>query len=264
MLNNTISISPSDTWKLSDYNIEPMSGNHYSLGIFSNVFNNKLISSIEIYYKNTNNLVEFKDGAELLAIQFPEREVLQGNLKAYGIELMLKKSSGRFNGWINYTYSVANVTVNSPMKELTINSGNTYPSNYDKPHSFNSVLNYKFSRRFSISMNTVYSTGRPVTYPSAVYYINDLQLLYYSGRNQYRLPDYFRIDLSLMFEGNLKSRKLAHSSWSLSVYNLTGRNNAYSVFFRVVDEKIQGYSLSIFGSPIISITYNFKIGNYLN
>ncbi len=113
-------------------------------------------------------------------------------------------------------------------------------------------------------MNAVYSTGRPVTYPSAVYYQNGIRLLHYSRRNEYRLPDYFRIDLAMKIEGNLKKQKTAHSSWSISVYNLTGRKNAYSIFFKQEKNNIQGYKLSVFGNPIVSVTYNFKLGNYSN
>ncbi len=264
MLNNTIAISPSDSWKLAGYNTSPMSADQYSMGLFSNFFKSKIKTSVEIYYKDTKDLVEFKDGAELLPPDLPETKILQGELNAYGIEFMIKKTQGRLNGWVNYTYSRAFVTVKGHICELSINGGETYPSNYDKPHAVNCVLNYKFSRRFSISMNTVYSTGRPITYPSAIYYLNDLQLLHYSKRNEYRLPEYFRIDLSLMIEGNLKSKKTAHSWWSISAYNLTGRNNAYSVFFRPEEGSIQGYKLSVFGSPIVSVTYNFKLGNYSN
>jgi len=152
--------------------------------------------------------------------------------------------------------------VDSEFPENQINFGNPYPSNYDKPHSLNVVANYRFKRRLSISGNVVYSTGRPITYPTAVYYQNGFKTLHYSKRNEYRIPDYFRIDLSLSVEGNLKKKKLAHGSWTFSVYNLIGRKNAYSVYFRYEEGQINGYKLSIFGSPIVSLTYNFKLGNY--
>ena len=264
MLNNTIAISPSDSWKLSDYNIDPMSANQYSIGFFSNFFKGKYKTSLEMYYKDVNDLVEFKDGAILLPPDLPETKVLQGKLNAYGVEFMIKKTQGRLNGWVNYTYSRTSVKVDNSIRDLQINFGETYPSNYDIPHAFNFVFNYKFSRRFSVSTNTVYSSGRPITYPSSIFYVNDIQLLHYSTRNEQRLPDYFRIDLSLLIEGNLLFKKLAHSSWAVSVYNLTGRKNAYSVYFKQEEEGIQGYKLSIFGSPIISVSYNFKLGNYAN
>jgi hypothetical protein len=264
MLTNTIAISPTDEWKLCDYNIEPMIGDQISLGVYSNVLSEILELSVEGYYKNVQNLVEYKDGAEMVANEIPEVDVIQGKLDAYGIELMVKKPLGRLSGWINYTYSRAIVNVNNEATGEQNNFGNSYPANYDKPHALNLVANYWLTKRISISGNIVYSTGRPITYPTAIYYQNGMKLINYSVRNEYRLPDYFRIDLSVNIEGNLKAKKFAHGSWNISVYNLLGRNNAYSVYFKSENGFIRGYKLSIFGSPIFSITYNFKLGNYDN
>ncbi|MBI9033666.1 MAG: TonB-dependent receptor [Bacteroidales bacterium] len=262
MLSNSIALSPNARWKLADYNICPMVGDQFSLGIFTNLFGEYIQTSIEAYYKNVNNLIEYKDGAELIVTTHPETEILQGKLDSYGIELMLKKPYGRLNGWLNYTYSSATVLVNDQLRGENNNFGIAYPTNYDKPHAINLVINYKISRRFNFSGNLVYSTGRPITYPTAIYYQNGQKILHYSNRNEYRLPDYFRIDASLNIEGNLLSKKLAHGSFSFSVYNLTGRKNAYSVYFKSENGSINGYKLSIFGNQIFSIGYNFKLGNY--
>ncbi len=264
MLSNTIALSPTDKWKLVDSHIKPMKGQQYAFGIFSNFAKGRLEFSAEAYYKRVENLVEYKDGADLLVNEVIETDVLQGDLDAYGIEFMLRKPFGRFNGWINYTYSSSNVLVTGSTPSEMINFGNSYPANYDKPHALNLVMNYKFSRRLSVSSNVVYATGRPVTYPTAIYYQDGVQIIHYSARNEFRLPDYFRIDFSVNLEGNLKKKKAFHGSWNFSVYNLTGRKNAYSVYFKSEDGKINGYKLSIFGSPIISLTYNFKLGNYEN
>ena len=264
MLTNTIAISPTDKWKLVDSNIEPMSGNQYSLGIYHSSYDGKYNISIETYFKTVDNLVEYKNGANLILNKNPEIDILQGELKAYGVEFMLKKPIGKFNGWVNYTYSRALVTIDSQEPENRINNGETYPSNYDKPHSFNLVTNYKFLRRLAISSNVVYSTGRPITYPVGVFYVNSIELPLYSKRNEYRVPDYFRVDLSLKLEGNLASKKPAHGTWIFSVYNLTGRKNAYSVYFKSEEGIMTGYKLSIFGAPILSLTYSFKLGNYAN
>lgn len=264
MLSNTIAMSPTDKWKLSDSNIKPMKGQQYSMGIFTNFFKGALEFSAEAYYKKVNNLVEYKDGADLIVTKVVETEVLQGDLDAYGLELMFKKPYGRLNGWINYTYSSSTVLVKGNDEFTSINFGNPYPANYDKPHALNLVLNYKLSRRLSFSSNVVYSTGRPITYPTAIFYQDGSQITYYSNRNEYRLPDYFRLDLAVNLEGNLKKHKLIHGSWSFSVYNVTGRRNAYSVYFKSEQGTIKGYKLSIFGSPIVSLSYNFKLGNYDN
>jgi len=262
MLSNTVAPSPTDKWQLCNNNIKPMLGNQFSLGFYSNISNPILEVSVEGYYKKVKNLVEYKDGANLVVNEHPEMDVLQGELDSYGIELMIKKPLGKLNGWINYTYSNATVVVDNKKSGEQNNFGRAYPANYDKPHSFNIVANYKISKRFSFSGNVVYSTGRPITYPTAIYYQNGQKILNYSLRNEYRIPDYFRIDLAVKLEGNLKRKKFLHGSWIFSVYNLLGRKNAYSVYFKSEGDEINGYKLSIFGAPIFSITYDFKLGNY--
>ncbi len=264
MLSNTIALSPTDKWKLADNHIQPMNGKQYSIGFFKNLFKKSLEFSTELYYKQVQHLVEYKDGANIIVNPVPETDVLQGNLKAYGAELMLKKQKGALNGWINYTYSRAIVAVNGVSPEEKINFGIPYPANYDKPHALNIVANYKFSRRLNISTNLVYATGRPITFPTAIYYLNGMPVTHYSKRNEYRIPDYFRIDLALNYEGNLKSKKALHDSWSISVYNLLGRQNPYSIYFKQEGNQIKGYQLSIFGSPILSLSYNLKLGSYEN
>lgn len=263
LLSNTIALAPADKWKLADYHIKPMQGGQFSLGIYTFLAQKKLEFSIESYYKKVDNLVEYKDGADLLANEVPEWDVLQGQLDAYGLEFMLKKPQGRLNGWVNYTYSRATVLVNGALDEEKINFGKAYPANYEKPHFFNLVANYKFVRRFSISANLVYSTGRPITYPTTLYYQNGIPLISFTDRNEYRIPDYFRADLSVKVEGNLKAKKLLHGSWAFSLYNLTGRHNAYNVYFKTSNSgRAKGYRVSIFANPIFSVSYNIKLGNY--
>jgi len=261
MLTNTIALSPTDTWKLADYNIKPMVGDQFSLGLYAN-FGKNFEGSVEGYYKRVNNLVEYKDGADLLTSKVVEWDVLQGNLDAYGIEFMIKKPFGKFNGWFNYSYSNSSVLVNNKVTGENINFGKRYPSNFDHPHTVNLVANFKASRRLILSGNLIYSTGRPITYPTAIYYLDGQKIFHYSNRNEYRVPDYFRIDLALKIEGNLLSKKLAHGQFILSVYNLTGRKNAYSVYFKSEEGRVAGYKMSIFGTQIFSLTYDFKLGSY--
>jgi len=259
MLTNTMAVSPTDTWTLSDPNLKPESSWQVSLGYFQNLFHDICEASAELYYKESDNILDFKPGAQLLLNPDLELDLLAGKGRAYGIELMIRKKFGKLNGWVNYTYSRSLIKIDSKFMEEKINGGRYYPTNYDKPHDFNIVSNYKFSRRISASATITYSTGHPITYPVGWYSLRGRDLLHYSNRNEYRIPDYFRVDFSLNLEGNLKIKKLAHSSWSLSVYNLTGRNNIYSVYF-VSDpySYIKGYKLSVFSRAIPSITYNFK------
>jgi len=262
MLSNTISVSPDYKWKLVDYNTEPVVGDQVSLGMYTNILGGAMAFSVETYYKKSRNVVEIKDGGDLFLNEHTEWITLQGDMSAWGVEFMLQKPAGNLTGWINYTYSRSKVLVDSKYDEARINFGEPYPSNYDKPHVLNLVATYKFSRRVSFSGNVVYSTGRPVTYPTSMYFLNDIPTLNYSLRNEYRLPDYFRVDMALSIEGNLKKHKPGHSSWVFSVYNLFGRDNVYSVYFVQEDDDIKAYKLSIFGVPIFSVTYNIKLGNY--
>src|SRR5206468_11715729 len=133
-----------------------------------------------------------------------------------------------------------------------------YPANFDKPHNLNFISNYRFSHRYSVSFNLIYNTGRPITLPIAVFDMGGGQRVYYSDRNQYRIPDYFRSDISVNIEGNHKIKKLTHNSWSVGVYNVTARQNPYSVYFIEENGVIKGYKLSVFGTAIPFITYNFR------
>lgn len=257
MLSNTTAIAPTDIWKLSDPYVKPLIGDQISVGYYHSM-KKSIEFSVEAYYKIMHNFLDYKGGAELILNHHIETDILNAEGKAYGAEFLVKKASGKLNGWLSYTYSRSLLKTAGETDSETINRGEYYPSNYDKPHAFNFIGNYKFNRRFSMSLNMVYSTGRPITLPIAKYTLEGSNRLLYSDRNQYRIPDYFRSDFSLNIEGNHKIKKLAHSSWSLSVYNLTGRRNAYSVYFTSENGVVKGYKLSIFGSAIPTITYNFK------
>ena len=219
-------------------------------------------TSLELYRKWGHHIVEYGDGASFIDNPYVESETLQGEQKAYGVETMIRKNSGSVNGWMSYTYSRSFIQVNDPVTGEQINNGAPYPSNYDRPHSFNLVANYKRGRKVSLSTNLVYMTGRPITYPVAIYYEDEIPYIHYSDRNRYRIPDYFRWDVSMNIEGNLRKRKMFHSFWMLSVYNLTGRKNAYSVYFKNVNGYVKGYKLSIFAQPIYTVSWNVKLGNY--
>lgn len=258
MLSNTTAIAPTDIWKLSDPYVKPLIGDQVSLGYYLNDRKRSIEVSVEAYYKWMQNFLDYKGGAELIQNHHIETDILNAKGKAYGLELMFKRTSGKLNGWVSYTYSRSLLQTKGANSVETVNRGSVYPSNYDKPHAINFIGNYKFSRRFSTSVNLVYSTGRPITLPISTYNVEGVDRLIYSDRNQYRIPNYFRTDISLNVEGNHKIKKLAHSYWSLSVYNLTFRRNAYSVFFTSQNGTIKGYKLSIFGTAIPTLSYNFK------
>ncbi|MEO9891574.1 TonB-dependent receptor [Aurantibacter sp.] len=257
-ISSNTTVSPTDTWKLSDLNIAPQRARQVSLGFFKNFNANTYELSIEGYYKKTANILDYKVGAQLLLNESIETEVLQGEAKAYGVELLIKKNKGKLNGWLGYTYSRSFTKLASEFPEEQINGGEYFPSNFDKPHDFSLVTNYKFTKRFSLSANFVYQTGRPVTYPIGSYNLNGAEYALYSDRNKFRIPDFYRLDLSFNIEGNHKIKKFAHSFWNISVYNVLGRNNPYSVFFVTEEGTLKAYQSSIFAIPVPTITYNFK------
>ena len=262
MLSNTVTISPTDQWKLSDYHIDPQTSYQVTGGVYHIFPKLGLSSSVELYYKYSKDIVEYKDGADFITSPLTETVVLQGLQNAYGMEFMLQKTSGRLDGWISYTLSRSEMLVRGDADYESINNGDPYPSNFDRPHVLNVVANYTINRRFSVSSNVVYMSGRPVTYPTSLYYINNVAYIDYYARNQFRIPDYFRVDLSLNVEGNLKADKFMHSTWSLNVYNLLGRKNPQSIYFVPEEYFIKGYSFSVIGVPIFTLSWNVKLGNY--
>jgi hypothetical protein len=257
-LSNNTTVSPTDTWKLSDLNIKPQQANQYSLGLYKNINGNMYELSLEAYYKNSKNILDYKVGADILLNKAIEAEVLQGDGKSYGIEFLIKKTSGKLNGWLGYTYSRSFIKFDSEFSEERINEGEYFPANFDKPHDVSLIANYKLTKRFSFSANFAFQTGRPVTYPTGNYNFNGSNYVLYSQRNKFRIPDYYRLDLGFNMEGNHRIKKFAHSFWNFSIYNVLGRNNPYSIFFVTENGKIKAYQSSIFAIPIPTISYNFK------
>jgi hypothetical protein len=261
LISNTTAASPVDIWKTSNPNLRPQLGDQLAIGFFKNLQDNTIELSAEAYYKKLHELVEYKDGARLLLNETLDADLLPGEGKAYGLELMLRRSGKKLTGWASYTYSRSLRRVNGPTPEERINNGDFFPSNFDKPHDVTLVLNHQLSRLMSLSANFTYSTGRPITYPESVAYIDGLLLVNYSDRNQHRIPDYHRLDLALVIDGTNRRNKNWVSSWALSVYNVYGRRNPYSVFFKPSYGGTipQAYRLSVIGSAVPALTYNFKI-----
>lgn len=258
MLSNTAAMAPTDIWKLSDPNIKPQFGDQFSLGVFKNLKSNTIEVSLEGYYKRIQNYLDFKSGAKLLLNTHVETDVMRTTGKAYGVEVLIKKSTGKINGWISYTYSRILLKADRAETGEMINGGAYYPANYDKPHDLTLIGNYRVSHRFSVSLNTTYSTGRPITLPIGKFYYSDGWRTLYGERNGYRIPDYFRTDIAMNIEGNHKIHQKTHNSWTIGVYNLTGRRNPYSVYYVSENGVINGYKLSIFGSAIPYVNFNIR------
>ena len=258
MLSNTTAISPTDIWKLSDPNIKPQSGDQVSIGLFKNFKSDAFETSVEVYYKNLKNYLDYKSGATLVLNQHIETDVINTKGKAYGAEFIIKKKTGKLTGWLSYTYSRTLLKMDDANIGAIVNRGEYYPANADKPHDATLVGNYAINHRFSLSLNVTYSTGRPITLPIGRFYYGGSQRALYSDRNAYRIPDYFRSDFSMNIDGNHKVHQLTHNSWTIGVYNITGRKNPYSVYYTSENGVINGYKLSIFGSIIPFINFNIK------
>ncbi|MCQ2142902.1 MAG: TonB-dependent receptor [Bacteroidales bacterium] len=259
LVTNTSSISPMDTWKICDRDIRPQDGWQTAAGVYWTIGDSQIDLSLEGYYKQTYNYLDYKSGAILIMNENLAEDLVRTRGQAYGAEIMLKKPHGKLNGWISYTYS------RSLLKEMfyrgaeTINGGNWYSAPHDKPHDLKFVGNYKFTHRYSISMNIDYSTGRPMTVPVGKFKYGGDDRLAYSERNAYRIPDYFRMDLAMMIEPSHYLKSLTHFSITFGVYNVTARKNAYSVYFNQNEYgHISGYMLSVFACPIPYININMK------
>jgi len=259
-LSNTVIMSPTDTWKLSDTNIRPQKGWQAATGIYFDTPKKDWEMSLEVYYKHMSDYLDYRGGAKLLMNHHIETDVINTEGYAYGVELSVKKTVGKLNGWASYTYSRTYLRQNDKLIEKPINNGEWYPTDYDKPHDLKVIANYKFTQRYSVSVNLDYSTGRPTTIPAGKYYDQSLNntFVYYTDRNSYRIPDYFRTDISFNIEPSHKLSLLTHSSISIGVYNVTGRKNVYSIYYISDGKSIKGYQMSIFGTPIPFITYNIK------
>lgn len=252
VLSNSTSGTPTDLWVPSSSIIKPQFSDQYSIGYFQNFLNDQLEVSLEGYYKDLYNVVDYENGADVLLNEKVESQLTFGSGRAYGAEFLIRKKKGKFTGWISYTLS------KSERKVDGVNGGNYYPATQDRTHDLAIVLNYKPHKRWTVSGNWVYNTGNAVTFPSGVYAVEGTLQPYYTERNGYRMPDYHRLDLGLTFHG--KKEKKFRSDWTLSIYNVYARENAYSITFQESDSNpgtTEAVQLSLF-SIIPSITWNFK------
>lgn len=259
LISNSTSMSPMDCWQLSNARLRPQLGFQGAGGLYWTVWNGMLDLSLEGYWKNSWNSLDYKSGATLAMNPELEDELVRTRGRAWGVELMARKSGGKFSGWISYTYSRSQLREMEDRGLATINNGDWYNAPYDKPHDLKFFGNFKFTHRFSLSCNLDYSTGRPVTVPVGKYYYDGGYRLAYSQRNAYRIPDYFRMDLAVIIEPSHNLRRLTHFSMTFGCYNVTARKNAYSVYYTTDGGgDIRAYKLSVFACPIPYVNFNLK------
>jgi hypothetical protein len=258
-ITNTTTPLPTSRWKTSDGYIPPQVSQLWTAGWFQHL-NQKIFEvSAEVYYRQTQDILDYRPGAQFLLEPYPETQLLSGRSKAYGLEVMVSKNKGELTGWVNYTYSrtLNQVAAGTAFFEQ-INGGNWYRANYDRPHSLNAILNINQGKNHSFSFNLVYSTGRPYTTPQGFVRYQDRTIPFYNERNQSRLPDYHRLDFAWhIYRPSLKNRRW-QAHWTFTIYNLYGRKNAYSVFFKTTGQVTGASRLSIFALPIPSLSYNFR------
>ncbi len=252
LLSNSTSGSPTDSWIGNSYNIKPEIADQVSLGYFRNFAENKYELSAETYYKDMQNQVDYKNGADINTAPDLESELLYGKGRAYGLELNLKKKTGAFTGWISYTLSRTERQLEG------VNNGDWYNAKQDRTHDVSIVGIYQLTPKWSLAGTWVYYTGNAVTFPSGKYEVNGNTVLYYTERNGYRMPAYHRMDLSATYESQRKGR--FQGSWNFSLYNVYGRQNAYLINF--IDDpndpsRTVAEQTSLF-RWIPSVTYNFK------
>jgi hypothetical protein len=217
---------PLDVWFSASANVKPQKADQFSVGYFRNFFDNQLETSVETFYKDMKDVVDFEDHAELLMNPYMEGEIRTGKAKAYGVEVLIRKNEGRLNGWVSYTYSRVKRTISA------INDGKEYSSPYDKPHNVNIILSYDFNKRVSVSANWIYSTGTPITFPTGSVYYNNTYNKIYSTRNGYRMRDYHRLDLSMTLKNKNQENSKWKGEWVFSVYNAYGRHNDWMLNFQ--------------------------------
>ncbi len=252
LLSNSTTANPTDLWIPSSLNVKPEIADQVSMGYYRNFKENSYEFSSEIYYKALQNQIDYKNGAELTINENVESELLFGKGRAYGLELFLKKKTGKLTGWISYTLSKVEKQIPG------INNGNYYVARQDQTHNVAIVGIYQLNTKWTLSANWVYNTGNAATFPSGKYTVNGQTAFYYTERNGYRFPAYHRLDFSATVLG--KKHKKWEGSWTFALYNVYGRQNAYAIRFQDnPDDKsrTQALQTTLF-RWVPSITYNFK------
>ncbi|HAA16997.1 MAG TPA: hypothetical protein DCE41_36910 [Cytophagales bacterium] len=252
LLSSSTSANPTDVWIPSSPTVKPQIANQYSVGYFQNFDNNKYETSVELYYKDMANQIDYSNGANLFGADDIESLIAFGRGWSYGAEFLVRKNVGDFTGWVSYTLS-------KTMRQFDeINEGNPYPARQDRRHDIAIVGSYQLTPNINISGNWVYFTGNAVTFPSGKYVVNGQIVNYYTERNGYRMPDYHRLDLGLTWITRKTER--FEGSWNFSCYNVYGRQNAYTITFEESETnpgETEAVQLSLF-RWVPSVAYNFK------
>jgi hypothetical protein len=260
LISNTASPTPLDVWTPSDNYIKPQIADQVALGYFKNFKDDNYSLEAETFYKTIKNRIDYIDGADLIANEALEQVILNGEMRSYGLELLLRKNTGKFTGWIAYTLSKSEQkTPGRTANETGINNGNWYRSAYDKTHNLAITSSYKLNKKWNFGANFTLQTGQPVTYPNGQYTYLGITVPSYGTRNENNLPLYHHLDISATLTPKSSQTKKWKGEWVFSIYNLYGRKNAASISFRQNQDSgaNEAIKLSIFGM-VPAVSYNFK------
>ena len=262
LLSNTTASIPLDIWTPSTNNIDPQIGDQFALGYFRNFKDNQYEASVEGYYRDTRNQIDYIDGADLLLNRFYEGEVLSGDGRAYGLEFLVKKNSGKFNGWASYTLGRTELQVEG------INQGEWYPTRFDQTHNLKVVGFYDLNERITFSTNFVLTSGAPATFPSSRYSVQGYTIPHSDNvaRNDVRIPTYHRLDFSMTVYAKKNNRRGDRNFWVFSLYTVYARENPFSIYFNTSEgaptlgqlATTEATQFAVLGTILPSVSYNFK------
>ncbi|MCJ7467841.1 MAG: TonB-dependent receptor, partial [Maribacter sp.] len=264
---NTTTPLPTSRWKTSDPNIKPQTSDTYGFGIYKDFNDDEIEVGIEGYYRETQNNLTYKPGADFFLEEFLERDVIQAEGQAYGVELSLKKSRGKFNGWFNYTWSRSLLRSQQEKLADRVNNNQWYPSDFDRPHVFNGTVNFEGDKFNTWSFNFTAQTGRPYTVANSVFVLDDINVPIFIDRNNARLRPYHRLDFSWKVKYGRNPNRKWVGDWTFTIYNVYSRRNPFNLYYSqrqgAVDSDIflgsplGTYELSVMNSPLFAVTYNF-------
>ena len=260
MIANTSTPLPNVRWKTANRYIKPTQSDLVSIGYFRDTKNRHWEWSVESYFRNQTDIFDYVNGADLNINPLVETQLLKGAARAYGAELFVNKKKGLMTGWMSYTYarSLQKITGDYPAIQQ-LNRSNWFASNIDKPHTLNVLISFQAEKHNSASFTFTYSTGRPYTAPVG-FFRGDYDIVpIFIDRNNARIADYHRLDFSWTITNPTMKKQKVESSWVVTFYNIYGRKNAFSYFFDPKLSTFKPFKVSVFPTPIFSITWNFEI-----
>ncbi|PIB26910.1 TonB-dependent receptor [Maribacter sp. 4G9] len=264
---NSTTPLPTSRWKTSDPNILPQNSDAYGFGIYTGVADNSIELGLEGYYRTSDNNLTYKPGADFFLQEYLERDIVQAEGEAYGVELSFRKPKGKFNGWFNYTWSRSLLRSQNERLADRINNNEWFPSDFDRPHVFNGTVNFEGDPYNTWSFNFTAQTGRPYTVANSVFKIEDLDVPIFLERNNARLRPYHRLDFSWKVSYGKNPNRKWKGDWIFTIYNVYGRRNPFNVYYTqrqgvedgaiFLDSPLGSYELSVLNSPLLALTYNF-------